>query len=83
MEPAIKFDPGSPKVEALRQSMSVAYEEFQKAHLAYEHALSNVSDPPRPRDIFALQEAGRVYAGAVARHAVVVMDLLAMVDRSR
>ena len=35
-----KFDPSSPKVRDLRQLMSVAYEEFHQAHVAYEHALS-------------------------------------------
>jgi hypothetical protein len=79
----IKFDPGSPKVQALRQSMSVAYEEFQEAHLAYEHALSIAGDPPTSTGVIALRQAGRDYARAVARHSHVVMDWLAMVDRSR
>jgi hypothetical protein len=83
MDPAIKFDPGSPKVQALRQSMFVAYEEFQKAHVAYEHALSVTGNSPNSADIIALQQAGRDYAGAVAKHSQVVMAWLAMVDRSR
>jgi hypothetical protein len=78
-----KFDPGSPKLKALRQSMSDAYEEFQKAHLAYEHALSVAGKPPNPTDIIALQQAGRDYAQAVAKHSSVVMAWLAMVDTSR
>jgi hypothetical protein len=83
MDPTIKFDPGNPKAQALRQSLSVAYEEFQKAHLAYERALSIPGSPPNPTDMTALQQAGRDYARAVARHSEVVMAWLAMVDRSR
>ena len=78
-----KFDPSSPKVRDLRQLMCVAYEEFHQAHLAYERALSIPSDPPYPIDIITLQEVGRDYARAVARHSQVVMAWLAMVDRSR
>ena len=77
------FDPGSAKVQALRQLITVAYEEFQEAHLAYERALSIASDPPNSIDIVALQQAGREYARAVAKHAHVVMEWLAMLDRSR
>jgi hypothetical protein len=82
MDPAIKFDPGSPKVRDLRQLMSVAYEDFHHAHLAYEHALS-IAGPQNCTDIIALQEAGRDYARAVVRHSQVVMAWLAMVDTSR
>jgi hypothetical protein len=82
-DPVIKFEPGSPKVQALRQLMSVAYEEFHQAHLAYEHALSLAGDPPNPADITALQVAGRDYARAVAKHSQVVMAWLAMVATSR
>jgi hypothetical protein len=82
-DPVIKFDPGSPKIQALRQLMSVAYEEFQKAHVAYEHALSIAGNPPSATDIIALQQAGRDYAKAVAKHSHAVMEWLAFVDRSR
>lgn len=40
-----KFDPGSPEARDLRQLMSVAYEEFHQAHIAYEHTLSIAGDP--------------------------------------
>ena len=78
-----KFDPGSPKVRALRQLMSVAHEEFHQAHVAYEHALSLAGNPPNPTDMMTLQAAGRDYARAVAKHSQVVMAWLAMVDTSR
>ena len=78
-----KFDPGSPKVRDLRQLMSVAYEEFHQAHVAYEHALSVAGNPPNPTDINALQQAGRDYARTVAKHSQVVMAWLAMVNTSR
>ena len=63
--------------------MSVAYEEFHQAHVAYEHALSIAGNPPHSTDVIALQQAGRDYAGAVAKHSQVVMAWLAMVDTSR
>ena len=78
-----KFDPANPKVRDLRQLMSVAYEDFQKAHVSYEHALSTAGGPPSSTHIIILQEAGRDYARAVARHSDVVMAWLAMVDMSR
>ena len=78
-----KFDPSSPKVRDLRQQMSVAYGEFHQAHLAYEQALMAGGNPPNPADIAALQQAGRDYARAVAKHSEAVMAWLAMVDRIR
>jgi hypothetical protein len=78
-----RFDPNNPKAQALYQSMSDAYEVFQKAHAAYEHALSVTGAAPNPTDIIALQQAGRDYARAVGRHSQVVMAWLAMVDMSR
>jgi hypothetical protein len=78
-----KFDPADPKVRDLRQLMSVAYEEFHQAHVAYEHALCIAGDPPTSTDVIALRQAGRDYARAVARYSQVVMAWLAMVDTSR
>ena len=78
-----KFDPTNPKVQTLRQLMSVAYEEFHQAHVAYEQALSLAGNPPNPADIAALQHAGREYARAVAKHSEAVIAWLAMVDRIR
>lgn len=78
-----KFDPGSPRVRDLRQLMCVAYEDFHQAHLAYEHAFSLAGNPPNPTDMTNLQQSGRDYARAVARHSDVVMAWLAMVDTSR
>jgi hypothetical protein len=79
----IKFDPGNATVQDLRQSLSDAYEELQEAHRAYEQALSIEGHPLNSSDIIALQQAGRDYAKAVVRYSHVVMDWLAMVDRSR
>jgi len=81
-EKVTKFDPDSPRAQAYRRSMSAAYEEFQKAHLAYENALS-LADPLNSASIVALRQAGREYAKAVVRHSHVVMEWLAMVDRIR
>jgi hypothetical protein len=81
-DPVNKFDPSKPKVEALRRSLSNAYEELQKAHLAYEQALSIAGDPPSSKDLTALRQAGGEYAVAVAKHTDAVMAWLAMVERS-
>jgi hypothetical protein len=83
VDQVIKFDPGSSKVKALRQLMSVAYEDFQKAHIAYEHALSIAGNPRHFTDMTALQQVGRDYARALTKHSQVVMAWLAMVDTSR
>jgi hypothetical protein len=78
-----KFDPGNPKVHALRQSLSDAYGELQEAHLTYERALSIADSPPNSINIVALQQAGKAYAKAVVRYSHAVMAWLAMVDMSR
>jgi hypothetical protein len=80
---SLKFDFSNPKVQALRELMSDAQEELQKAHLAYERALSIAADPLNSIDIIALQQAGRKYAEAVVRHSNVIMEWLALVERSR
>src|SRR5579864_6019790 len=80
-----KLDLRSPKVQVLRQSMSDAHEECEKAYLRYERAFSIAAhtNPLNSSGVIALQRSGRDYAKAIARHSNAVMHWLALVDRSR
>jgi hypothetical protein len=81
--PATRQHLSSLMIQALRQTMSDAHQEFLQAHLAYERALSIAADSFDSTDIIPLQQAGRKYAEAVVRHSNVVMEWLALVERSR
>jgi hypothetical protein len=80
-----KLDLRSPEVQVLRQSMSDAHEECEKAYLRYERAFSIAAhtNPLNFSGVIALQRSGRDYAKAIARHSNAVMSWLALVDRSR
>jgi hypothetical protein len=80
-----KLDLRSPEVQALRQSMSDAHVECEKAYLRYEHTFSIAShtNPLNSVEITALQRSGRDYAKSIVRHSNAVMSWLAFVDRSR
>jgi hypothetical protein len=79
----LKFEFNNPKVQALRELMSDAHEELQKGHLDYDRALSIATDPFDSTNVIPLQQAGRKYAEAVLHHSHVVMEWLALVERSR
>ena len=78
-----KLDLRNPTTQARRQEVSDAHQELLQAHLAYERALSIAADPLNSTAIIALQQVGRKYAEAVVRHSHVVMEWLALVERSR
>jgi hypothetical protein len=80
-----KLDFLSPEAQALRQSMSAAHEECEKAYLRYERAFSIAAhtNPLNSVDITALRRSGRDYAKSTVRHSNAVMSWLAFVDRSR
>ena len=77
------MDFGNPKVQTLRQSMSDAYEDLQKVHASYDHAVLIAADPALVNSsdsISALQQLGRAYAQAIIRHTDAVMEWLSFVD---
>jgi hypothetical protein len=78
-----KLDLRNPTTQARRQEVSDAHREFLEAHLAYERALSIAPDPLDSTSIIALQQAGRKYAEVILRHSHLVMEWLALVERSR
>ena len=80
-----KLDFLSPEVQTLRQSMSAAHAECEKAYIRYERAFSIAAhtNPLNSVDITALLRSGRDYAKSIVRYSNAVMSWLVFVDRNR